>query len=100
LPLFGTEPGFLGFIARSPLTIPTEKLPPASADFFHGIIFCPEDGGDVFLRNVGLSQLHGVTTHKSVISIYKQNYLRLFVLKRLFGSPLFESHVVLSRRTV
>jgi hypothetical protein len=29
-------------------------LLPASADFLQGLRFKPEDGGDMFLRNVGL----------------------------------------------
>jgi hypothetical protein len=30
-------------------------LPPSSTDFFLALLFDPEDGGDLFSRNVGLS---------------------------------------------
>jgi hypothetical protein len=29
------------------------------------LLFYPEDGGDMFLRNVELSELHGVITQKT-----------------------------------
>jgi hypothetical protein len=36
------------------------------SNFFLGSLFGPEDGGDIFLRNVGISKIHVVTTHKNV----------------------------------
>jgi hypothetical protein len=29
----------------------------------------PEDGGDTFLRNIGLSAVHGITTQTTVVFI-------------------------------
>jgi hypothetical protein len=35
-------------------------LPPASAGFLLGLLFDPEDGGDMFFQNVGLYQNYTV----------------------------------------
>jgi hypothetical protein len=35
--------------------------------FFLGSFFDPEDGGDIFLRNVGTSELLGVTTQNIIL---------------------------------
>jgi hypothetical protein len=43
------------------------RLSSASAGFLFGLLFDPEDGCDRFLRNVGLSELHGVTSQKTVL---------------------------------
>jgi hypothetical protein len=42
-------------------------------NFFLGSLFDPDDVGDIFLRNVGTSELHGVTTHKIVLFSCKFN---------------------------
>jgi hypothetical protein len=33
------------------------------------LVFYPEDGGDIFLRNVKSSKLHSVTTQKTVLFV-------------------------------
>jgi hypothetical protein len=40
----------------------------ASATFSICLLFDHEDGSDIFLRNVGRSELHGITTQKTVLS--------------------------------
>jgi hypothetical protein len=51
------------------------RLPTASAGFLLGLLSDTEDGGDIFLRNVEFSELHGVTTQKTVTVVTK--YLRM-----------------------
>jgi hypothetical protein len=55
------------FIVRMIRNINSQARNPQEAD---GLLSEPEDGGDMFLRNVGLSELHGVATQKIVILIY------------------------------
>jgi hypothetical protein len=33
------------------------------------LLFDPKDGGDMFLQNVGLSELHDITTQKTILFI-------------------------------
>jgi hypothetical protein len=40
------------------------RWPPDLAGFLFRLIFDREDGGDMFLRNFGFSELHGVTILK------------------------------------
>jgi hypothetical protein len=49
------RPIFWDIGACSPLKVNQLKqnLIPASCWFFHGLFFNPDDGGDIFLRNVG-----------------------------------------------
>jgi hypothetical protein len=43
------------------------NLPSASAAFLSGLLFDPEDGGDMFLcKGLAVSELHGITTEKAV----------------------------------
>jgi hypothetical protein len=42
------------------------RFPPTSVGFLFGLRLYPEDGGDVILRNMGLSQLQGSTIQKTV----------------------------------
>jgi hypothetical protein len=44
-------------------------LPPTSAYFFVGLLFDPEDGGDTFLRNATLPELHGVASQNTILVI-------------------------------
>jgi hypothetical protein len=44
-----------------------QSEPPASAGSLLDLFIDPEDGGDMFNRNVGLPELHGVTSQKTVL---------------------------------
>jgi hypothetical protein len=56
-----------------------------SAGFSLGLRFDTEDGDDIFLRNVGLSELHGVTTQKT--ALFKNYIVFLSVHESLVFSP-------------
>jgi hypothetical protein len=43
-------------------------LPLVSVGFLLGLHFYPEDGGNMFFRNVWLFELYGVTTQKNMSS--------------------------------
>jgi hypothetical protein len=45
------------------------RLQPASAGFLLGIHFDPEDGGDMFLRNIGLSPIYAALQPRRYYSI-------------------------------
>jgi hypothetical protein len=49
-------------------------LLPASADFFLGLIFNPEDGDDVFLRNVGLYPKYAYLDNHGLYRVYKLKF--------------------------
>jgi hypothetical protein len=54
--------------SSEPKSKPSKKLPEASGKLT--LLFDPEDGSDMFLQSVGaLSELHGVTTQKTVLPI-------------------------------
>jgi hypothetical protein len=50
-------------------------LPPASAGFLLGILFESEDGGNMFLQNLGLSVNYSITTQKAVLLKYTFLYV-------------------------
>jgi hypothetical protein len=58
------------------------SLPPDFAGFFLGLLFTPEDGGDIFLRNVGFSPNYmatAVRTSNPAIICYFRSFPQLFV---------------------
>jgi hypothetical protein len=47
-------------------TCKSRRLEPSAADFLFSLLYEPEGGGDMFFRNIGLSELHGAITQKVV----------------------------------
>jgi hypothetical protein len=47
----------------------------------HGLIFDTEDGGDIFLTNVGLSELNSLITHKTVLLTSKKDDYKIITLQ-------------------
>jgi hypothetical protein len=55
-------------VEHEPSKKPAEaQLLPISAHFLRGLFICPEDGGGMFLQSDRLSELHCITTDKTVL---------------------------------
>jgi hypothetical protein len=52
------------------------RSPPASA----GLLLNPVDGSDMFLRNVGVSKLHGITNQQTVRRVQHNLKSKYFLL--------------------
>jgi hypothetical protein len=56
------------------------NLLPASAGFLFGLLFDPEDGADMLLQNVRLSELHTVTYKKTVCTLFFSFLVEMLVI--------------------